>query len=43
MFGRHAVLSNIESVLLTVIFFRKAILMGTEEERWGVMVVIVIL
>jgi len=40
MFGRHAVLSNIVSVLQTVIFLRKTILMGTEEERWGIMVVI---
>jgi len=39
MFGRHAVLSNIVSVLLTVIFLRNPILMGTEEVRWGVMVV----
>jgi hypothetical protein len=33
MFGRHAVVSSIVSVFLTVIFLRKALLIGTEEER----------
>ena len=33
MFGKHVVVSNIVSVFLTVIFLRKALLIGTEEER----------